>query len=39
MPKELDIVIYDFAAYIAKLCAMKSFTVNVNCKYKVYHGQ
>ena len=29
MPKELDIVIYDFAAYIAKLCAMKNYFVNL----------
>ena len=29
MPKELDIDIYDFAAYIAKLCAMKNYFVNL----------
>lgn len=29
MPKELDIAIYDFAAYIAKLCAMKNYFVNL----------
>ena len=46
MPKELDIDIYDFAAYIAKLCAVrkiklfflkyKSYVVKMYCKYKVY---
>ena len=29
MPKELDIDIYDFAAYIAKLCAVKNYFVNL----------
>lgn len=29
MPKELDIDIYDFAAYIVKLCAMKNYFVNL----------
>ena len=29
MPKELDIDIYDYAAYIAKLCAMKNYFVNL----------
>lgn len=29
MPKELNIDIYDFAAYIAKLCAMKNYFVNL----------
>ena len=29
MPKELDIDIYDFAAYIAKLCAMKNYFMNL----------
>jgi hypothetical protein len=29
IPKELNIGIYDFAAYIAKLCAMKNYFVNL----------
>lgn len=29
MSKELDIDIYDFASYIAKLCAMKNYFVNL----------
>ena len=29
MPKELDVDIYDFAAYIAKLCAVKNYFVNL----------
>ena len=29
IPKELDIDIYDFAAYIAKFCAVKNYFVNL----------